>query len=152
MNYEIVTLDEKIVTGISARTNNTDPNMGMVIGGLWNKFYQDGVYASINNKANDKALGIYTEYAGKEKDDYTIFVGCETTTEEKDASHTICHIPAGRYAKFIAKGDMKEAVAKCWQEIWQMDLKRSFVCDFEEYQNDCMEDAEIHIYIGLLDG
>lgn len=46
---------------------------------------------------------------------------------------------------------MKEAVAKCWQEIWQMDLKRSFVCDFEEYQNDCMEDAEIHIYIGLLD-
>lgn len=83
MNYEIVTLDEKIVTGISARTNNTDPNMGMVIGGLWNKFYQDGVYASINNKANDKALGIYTEYAGKEKDDYTILSAVKQRQKKK---------------------------------------------------------------------
>lgn len=151
MNYEVVTLDEKTVTGISARTNNTAPDMGMVIGGLWEKFFQGGVYASIPNKTNDKALGIYTEYAGNEKDDYTVFVGCETTAVENTSSNAVCRIPAGKYAKFIAKGDMREAVATCWQEIWQMNLKRSFVCDFEEYQNDSMENAEIHIYIGLLD-
>ena len=32
MEYEIVTLEEKIVKGISARTNNTSPDMGKVIG------------------------------------------------------------------------------------------------------------------------
>ena len=32
MEYEIVTLKEKIAVGVSARTNNTSPDMGAVIG------------------------------------------------------------------------------------------------------------------------
>ena len=30
-----------------------------------------------------------------------------------------------------------------------MDLPRAFRCDFEEYRGDGMEQAEIHIYVGL---
>ena len=45
MEYEIVTLKEKIAVGIAARTNNLSPNPGAVIGGLWNRFYQEGIYA-----------------------------------------------------------------------------------------------------------
>ena len=74
MNYEIVTLEEKIAVGLSARTNNLSPDMGNVIGGLWNQFYNEGVYASIPDKANEKALGIYTDYAGDERADYTVVV------------------------------------------------------------------------------
>ena len=44
---------------------------------------------------------------------------------------------------------MITAVAEAWQKIWQLDLPRFFECDFEEYQNGDMENAEIHIYIGL---
>jgi predicted transcriptional regulator YdeE len=44
---------------------------------------------------------------------------------------------------------MQKAVADFWIELWQMDLNRSFQCDFEEYQNCDMENAEIHIYISL---
>lgn len=58
-------------------------------------------------------------------------------------------ISAGRYAKFVIRGDLQRAVAAAWQEIWQMHLPRSFRCDFEEYQEDRMEDTEIHIYVGL---
>ncbi|MDE6365866.1 MAG: GyrI-like domain-containing protein [Lachnospiraceae bacterium] len=58
-------------------------------------------------------------------------------------------MPAGRYAKFVVHGDMVQAVAAAWQEIWKLDLPRTFQCDFEEYQNDSMDQAEIHIYIGL---
>ena len=36
------------------------------------------------------------------------------------------------------------------QEIWSMQLTRNFQCDFEEYQNDDCEHAEIHLYIGLI--
>ena len=39
MEYEIITLEEKIAVGLSARTNNQSPDMGQVIGGLWNRFY-----------------------------------------------------------------------------------------------------------------
>lgn len=160
-NYEIVTLIEKTVVGIGARTNNLAPDMKNVIGGLWERFYSEGIYDEISGKINHKALGIYTEYEQDEKADYTVFVACEVETDKKSDNAylsqcrqiagdiKIMTIPAGRYARFIAKGDMHEAVAAVWQEIWNTDLPRSFVCDFEEYQNDDMEQAEIHIYIGL---
>ena len=38
MEYEIVNLEEKIAVGLSARTSNASPDMGAVIGGLWNQF------------------------------------------------------------------------------------------------------------------
>lgn len=179
MEYEIVTLEEKIAVGISARTSNLSPDAGDVIGGLWNRFYSEGIYASIPEKVSGKALGIYTEYArdgaslkGEEAFDgkaesasYTVVVACETAArglgngeEGKTAAeqleekgYTVLRIPAGRYAKFVIHGDMVQAVAAAWQEIWQMDLPRTFQCDFEEYQNDSMEQAEIHIYVGLME-
>ncbi len=149
MEYEIVTLKEKIVVGLSARTNNAAPDMGAVIGGLWNRFYNEGVYASIAGGTDQKAMGIYTDYAGDEKNDYTAVVGCETTEVPDGDRYAVCRIPAGRYAKFIVHGDMVKAVAAAWQEIWQMNLPRAFRCDFEEYQDGNMENAEIHIYVGL---
>ena len=150
MDYEIVTLKEKIAVGVSARTNNASPDMGAVIGGLWNRFYKEGVYASIPSKADGKALGIYTDYAGDEKADYTVVVACETLEEPQEEKYAVCRIPAGRYAKFVIHGDMVQAVAAAWQEIWQMDLPRTFQCDFEEYQDDNMDNAQIHIYVGLV--
>ncbi len=152
MDYEIVTLEEKIVVGISARTNNTSPDMGAVIGGLWKRFYNEGIYASIPDKKSGKALGIYTEYTGNEKADYTTIVACETEREPQEGQYTVYRIPAGKYAKFVIYGDMVQAVAAAWQEIWQMDLPRAFQCDFEEYQSDAMDHAEIHIYVGLKEG
>lgn len=152
MNYEIVTLSEKIVVGISARTNNLSPDMSAAIGGLWNRFYNEDIYASIPGKVNDKALGIYTDFEGNEKSDYTAMVACETSAEpegEEFAEYDIRRIPAGRYARFVVHGDMVQAVASAWKEIWQMNLPRTFQCDFEEYQDDNMEHAEIHIYVGL---
>lgn len=161
MNYEIVTLTTKTVLGIAARTNNQALDMEVVIGGLWKRFYSEGIWAGIPDKVNNKALGIYTEYEGKEWEDYTVMTACEAelAEKEKDSVLTECRkiandirmmtIPAGKYARFIVTGDMHQAVAAAWQEIWKMDLPRSFVCDFEEYQNDDMEQAEIYIYIGL---
>jgi len=44
---------------------------------------------------------------------------------------------------------MITAVSDFWKQLWKMPLQRSFVCDFEEYQNADPEHAEIHIYISL---
>lgn len=149
MQYEIVTLEETCAVGVSARTNNGDPGAGAVIGGLWNRFFGAGVYAAILHKADAKTLGLYTDYAGDEMADYTAAAACAVTQAPDDTPLFVCRIPAGRYAKFVVRGDMQQAVAAAWQEIWQMHLPRAFQCDFEEYQDDRMEDAEIHIYVGL---
>lgn len=149
MTYEIVVLEEKIVAGLAARTNNSAPDMGMVIGGLWKSFYEDGVYAAIGDKINNKALGIYTDYAGDEHDDYTAMAACEALGGAVPDGAVVRTIPAGKYARFIVKGDHQQAVAQFWMQLWQMELPRAYVCDFEEYQNEEMEAAEIHVYIGL---
>jgi predicted transcriptional regulator YdeE len=150
MDYEIVKLEEKTIVGIAARTNNQDPDLGAKIGGLWQSFFQNGIYQGIPAKKNEKALGVYTDYAGTEMDEYTIIVASEVTDVPQLAIGMVKRsIPAGKYAKFIVRGDMEKDVADFWAKLWQMDLPRTYVSDFEEYQDDNMENAEIHIYIGI---
>lgn len=147
MKYEIVNLEEKIVVGFSDRTNNSSPDMGSVIGGLWQRFYSPSNYPKITGRVNEKALGIYTDYSADETGDYTVMAACETDNDAPQQGFEVRRIPAGRYAKFIVKGNMIAAVRDFWQELWKMEIDRSFICDFEEYQNADPNNAEIHIYI-----
>lgn len=150
MDYEIVELEEKKILGVSARTKNSDPNMGMVIGSLWNKLYNEGVYNKITNKVNEKAIGLYSEYQDDFNSEYSVTVGCEVSRAE-DIGEGIVYkiIPKGKYAKFIVRGHMQRAVCEFWEKLWDMDLDRSYISDFEEYQNADENNAEIHIYISL---
>lgn len=145
MNYEIVNLKEKTLVGISAKTGNNDPRMGEIIGGLWNNLYANGISNRINNKVNQYAIGLYSDY----KDDgYLVTVGNEVSKVEND-DLDVKVIPAGRYAKFSVHGHMQKAVAAAWEEIWRMDLERSYTGDFEEYLNCDFEEANIDIYVAL---
>lgn len=151
MNYEVIELEEKKVVGVSARTSNLDPNMGNIIGGLWETLFSKGIYENIDNKVNEKALGIYTEYEEKEKGKYLAIAGCEVSEIGKYPEKMIVTtIPKGKYAKFIVRGDMHKAVAEFWEKLWHLELPRAFTCDFEEYQDSNMEHTEIHIYISLI--
>ncbi len=149
MNYEIVNLEEKTVAGFSARTNNASPDMKKIIGGLWQKLYSPEGCFTLKNRVNNKALGIYTDYADDEKADYTVVTACEINCGDVPENFELRIIPAGKYARFIVKGNMVTAVQQFWKELWQMKLERNFICDFEEYQNADPENAEIHIYIGI---
>lgn len=150
MNYEIINREESIAVGISARTNNSAPDMGMKIGALWNDFYGKNIYESINGKTSGKSLCIYTNYESDYTGDYDAVVACEADgNAEQSGDLKKFIIPAGKYAKFVVKGDVQKAVMEFWQKLWEENLDRSYKCDFEEYQNADMENAEIHIYIGL---
>ncbi|MDD3361354.1 MAG: GyrI-like domain-containing protein [Hespellia sp.] len=145
MNYEIVSLNEKMIVGVSTTTSNEDPKMGEKIGKLWMDLYQGGVHAKIKNKMNEYAIGLYSDYTEK---DYIVTVGNEVSKAENSALTTKI-IPAGKYAKFSVHGHMQKAVAEAWDEIWQMDLDRSFTGDFEEYLNSDVENCDIDIYMAL---
>ena len=126
------------------------PDMQSSIGELWQKLFTDEMYPKIKGKKNEKALGIYTDYEQAEKGGYTVIAGCETEGSGKLPSGMVeTKIPAGKYAKFVVHGHMERVVSEFWEKLWNMDLPRTFVCDFEEYQNGDMENTEIHIYIGI---
>ncbi|QAT42254.1 GyrI-like domain-containing protein [Aminipila luticellarii] len=145
MNYQVVSLKEKKVIGVSAVTSNSDPRMTEIIGGLWSQLYQEGVYDSIKNKVNEYAIGLYSDYEG---DTYCVTAGNEVSEAENEEL-SVKVIPAGRYAKFSVHGNMEAVVAQAWEEIWKMDLDRSFTGDFEEYLNADFENADVDIYIAL---
>lgn len=145
MNYELVTLAEKILVGVSATTGNSDLNMGDIIGELWEKLFQSGISATIKNKANPYAIGLYSDYNA---DSYCVTVGNEVTKAE-NPELTTKRIRSGTYAKFSVHGHIKNAVAEAWNEIWSMDLNRSFTGDFEEYFSNEVENCDIAIYIAL---
>ena len=60
MNYEIVYLEEKKAAGLKIRTNNASPDMGAEIGGLWKRFFEEGIFFQMAGKVNDKSIGLYT--------------------------------------------------------------------------------------------
>ena len=150
MNYELVDLNEKTVIGLTAQTSNSDENMPYIIGKLWQDFFQNGIFSSIENKVGPTTLEIYSDYKNKEKGSYQVTVGCEVSSVGTLQNDVIVkHIPKGRYAKFTVQGHMQQAIAAFWQELWTMDLDRAFTCDFEEYLNNDIENALVHIYIAL---
>ncbi|QIB70323.1 AraC family transcriptional regulator [Aminipila butyrica] len=145
MNYEVVTLKEKIVVGTCARTGNDDPDCVKIIGGLWQKFMAEGIWESIENKANTYCIGLYSDY---DETSYDVTVGCEVL-ENSNPKLTEKRISAGQYAVFHVKGDVVKAVSEAWGKIWDMPLDRSFSGDFEEYLSNDNGVAEINIYIAL---
>ena len=154
MKYEIVELEEKIIVGIKIKTTNKDGKAMQDIGMTWQKLFANGIYEKIPNKVNGKTIGLYTEYEGDYTKPYTFIAGAEVSKEVQigEELESII-IPKGKYAKFIITGDVQNSVGQAWQEIWNMDLKRKYTCDFEEYQNNSedMQKQEIHIYIALED-
>jgi len=148
MKYELVKLGETKVAGFSARTNNSSPDMGAVIGGTWKRLFSEAGYSSIPNKITGKTMGIYTDYENEEKGDYTFMAGCAVIGDVPEG-FDVRTLPAGKYAKFVVVGDIKTAMGEFWQELWNMDLDRAYRFDFEEYQNADPDNCEIHVYIGV---
>lgn len=154
MEFEIVELEEKIVEGISIKTTNQDGQSIQDIAKLWQKFFMDGVYNKVENKVNNKTIGLYTDYEGDYTKPYK-FVVCTEVSEKSDniEERLIKTVPKGKYAKFVINGDVQNAVGEAWSKIWNMNLNRKYTCDFEEYQNNTedMQNQEIHIYISIKD-
>lgn len=151
MNYEIVTLEAKTVVGLTARTANNDPQMGAVIGGLWQQLYGQGIISMIGQRVNDHAIGLYSDYTDGVDGSYNITVGCEVAHPLSLPPDTVVkQIPAGRYAKTVVIGDQVEAVGKAWQQLWQLPLERTYTGDFEEYVSYSGDgQGEIHIYVAI---
>ncbi len=150
MDYQIVTLKEKKVMGLNARTSNVDPAMGVIIGGLWERLFGEGLFDAIPDKTGESSIGLYSDYEEGAAGKYDITVGCEVNSSDNVLKDMVLKvIPEGHYAKFVIIGDMS-AVGKSWGDIWAADLKRTFTGDFEEYVS-VRENGEyeIHIYIAV---
>lgn len=151
MNYEIVTLPERRIVGISARARNGAPDCAAIIGKLWGDFMCEGGACTklAHGGENAPVYGAYTNYNYEEMS-YDVIAACESANCPEGFVEVV--IPAGRYAKFSFHGDVRASTAAMWDTVWNTPLPRAMAVDFEEYTS-CGEDmqADINIYIGLAD-
>lgn len=154
MKFEIVELEERVVCGISIKTTNENGKSIKDIATMWQRFFAEGIYNKIENKKDNKTIGLYTDYEQDYTKPYSFMVCTQVNDKSKNIKEcTFKIIPKGKYAKFVIVGDVQKSVGEAWGKIWNMDLKRKYTCDFEEYQNNSsdMQNQEIHIYIALED-
>ena len=151
MNYEIVNLEEKNVIGFCKRTSNLDPQMQIIIGGLWKNLFELGYVEKINSKCSTYPICLYSDYESDASGKYDATVGFEVSSDAIPPTGTIRKIiPAGTYAKFYIKGNLVDAVNHFWQALWKMDLPRTYTGDFEVYLSDALADeAELYVYIAI---
>ncbi|MCT4662460.1 MAG: GyrI-like domain-containing protein [Tissierellales bacterium] len=148
MKYQIVEIEKMIVMGISTMTTNENCKSKEDIGLLWKKFIESGLAHRIENKKTGEAIGLYTDYESDATKPYR-FMCCMEVTELLSNGLESQVIRAGKFAKFTVKGDVVNAVAEAWQNIWDMNLERTYISDFEVYHSEDMENQEIDIYIGI---
>ena len=151
MSYELVELEEKTVVGLTARMGNRDPNCGAVIGGLWQRLFGEGVFFAIPSPADDHSIGLYDNYETDMNGLYDVTIGRAVTDRAGRPEGTaVKTIPAGKYAEFVVRGDVQQAIGAFWTEVWKLPLDRAYTADFEEYwPEQAGEEPEIHVFLAL---
>ncbi|SNV32253.1 Bacterial transcription activator, effector binding domain [Chryseobacterium taklimakanense] len=142
------------IIGIEVRTSNQNNQSQSDLGKLWEQFYSENIIEKIPNKISNEVLSIYTDYKKNYTEDYTTIIGVPVST--------LNEIPNGlfgrefdkeNFQKFIAKGEMPNAVIKIWSEIWEKDeeLNRKYTYDFEVYDAKSQngENSEVEIYVAV---
>ena len=149
-----VTVEPFLVMGISVRTTNRDGKAMTDIGSLWQRFYSEYIEAKILGRVGNEVYGIYTNYKSDHTDEYTAIIGYKVSSiENVPPGFSAVKIPGGKYAKFVAKGKMPDAVVNEWTAIWKMgeQLQRSYTSDFEVYDTRSHDpnNAEVDIFVAI---
>ena len=140
------------IIGISTRTTNKDNQSQQDLTNLWGQFYAQNIFDKIPNKVSDNVLSIYTDYKSDYTDEYTTIIGVPVSTLDEIPAELIGReFNADNFQKFVAKGEMPNAVVNVWLDIWKRDkeLDRKYSYDFEVYGQKSRngENSEVEIYI-----
>jgi predicted transcriptional regulator YdeE len=144
-----VTLQGKIIHGMSIRTTNTDemdPEFSK-IAGLWDRFYEK-IAPSIQERGS--IYGVYYNYESDMSGRYSVLAGSDEI-QSIDAHLEQVMIQSGDYLVFSGTGDIPEVVMKIWAQIWDYfsrddaPYQRAYTTDFERYKR--QNDIEIYIAV-----
>lgn len=140
------------IIGISIETTNENGKAAEDLGHLWGRFFAENIIEKIPGKVNNEIYSIYTDYESDFKGKYTSIIGLKVNSIEDIPNGLIGReFKRENFIKYLAKGEMPNAVVEVWKEIWSKDneLKRSYTYDFEVYNEKSQdgENSEVEIYV-----
>ncbi|MCL6220882.1 GyrI-like domain-containing protein [Zunongwangia pacifica] len=141
------------IIGISIRTTNENAQASKEIAALWEKLMSENLLAKIPNKVGDEIYSLYTHYESDHTKPYTAILGCKVKNLDNIPNGMIGKsFDGGTYVKMTAKGDlMQDFIVNQWAKIFEMNVDRTFVADFEVYGEKAQNpsDAEVDFYVGV---
>ena len=145
------------IIGIATQTSNNDSQAIEDLGKLWHQFFCENIMTKIPNAISSNIYSVYTDYESDFTGKYTTIIGLEVASLDEIPQGMIGReFQPQTFKKYIAKGELHEAVGKMWTEIWNDDinLNRTYNYDYELYTDKAQNpmDAEIEIYIGVKGG
>jgi predicted transcriptional regulator YdeE len=150
---DIQKIEKVNVIGISVRTTNENGQSSQDIPALWNRFMAEGIANKILDKTDNSVYCIYTDYELDHTKPYTTILGCAVENLDAIPDGMVgLIINSGDFSKHTAKGNLMEGlVFNEWVKIWNLDIPRAFVTDFEIYGEKAQnpENAEVDIFIGI---
>lgn len=148
----MVNIDSFKIIGIASETTNANGKAAEDLEKLWERFFVENIANKIPNKISEEIYSIYTDYESDYTGKYTCVIGQKVDSMEGIPNGLIGReFKSGKYQKFVAKGQMPNAVVEIWKEIWAKDkeLNRKYTADFEVYGQKSQngENSEVEIYI-----
>jgi|SRR6185312_2565375 len=142
MTFENRSLGEFLIAGISIRTTNKNGQSQKDIGELWGRFMGENIAQKISNKISDNLYCIYTEYESDFMGEYTTILGFEVSSVKDIPEGLIAKtIPASTYRIYKSLGELPGAVVNTWKQIWETDIKRKYLADFDIYPPDAFSSS-----------
>lgn len=134
------------------KTTNRNHQSDTDCGTLWQKFEQDKIAELISEKLSDEIYAVYFDFEKDETAPFAYFIGCRLAPDSViPANLDTLVIPAQRYEKFTAKGQMTGCVTEVWKSIWNSSINREFGFDFEVYDERSRDwsKAEVDVYVSV---
>jgi predicted transcriptional regulator YdeE len=137
------------IVGIGIKTSNA--NAMNTIPQHWGKFMGEDVQASLGKLpvVENSVYAVYTDFQNEgvnNEGDYHLIIGLAVSNAENvpEGFVTTTIHPATRYKYDVPS---REQILPVWMQIWQDDIPKSFICDYEKYENQGQGAISIHIGI-----
>ena len=141
-----------IIIGISVRTTNANGKSLKDIGELFSRFVGEKLMNQILDKNSSDIYCIYTDYESDFNAPYTTIIGCKVSSVEHIPPGMVVKIiPGSKYQVYKSTGKLSECLTKTWVKIWESEIDRRYLADFDIYGEKGLdpENAEIETFVSV---
>lgn len=132
------------VIGLSKMVRNDDP---AAIGALWETFHSIDVRTMVGADAYDEIYCVYHDYEGGFADPYRMTIGYRASLAEVPEGLHRADVPKQSVVTYKVEGPQPQSLISQWQAIWNGDLNRSYLADFDVY--DAVDPEAVCVKVGV---
>ncbi|MBO9427016.1 GyrI-like domain-containing protein [Labrenzia sp. R4_1] len=132
------------VVGLSKVVRNDNP---AAIGALWEAFHSYDVRKKLCVDASEDVYCVYHDYEGGFMDPYRMTIGYRVSSVDAPEDLHSAEVPRQTVVTYEVNGPLPQSLISQWQAIWNGQLNRSYLADYDVY--DATDPEAVSIKVGV---